>query len=397
MEQGANARDDVAPLASALAEHGVDVVVYCCRGGATGQSASRAEAGYRVVHLPGAGTAGNGSDAELAAVMGDFARFLTARWTEDPPDVVGSASWIYGVAAQLAADRCGVPSVSSLPELGHVVQRRQRRRAGPPQRPRFERLIARSAAGVMVSCNEDLAELVGLGCSRRRLSLLPRPVDARHFSPEGPAVHRTDRQRIVTVTRDLLPYRGVDDAIRALSRLPGAELVVVGGPDRHSLDKDADARRLLGVARAVNVSDRVHLTGHVSRDDLPRVLRSADVFVAPSWYQPFGVALVEAMACGLPVVASAAGGMLDTVVNDVTGVLVPPRNPFKLAKSLDEVLRAGALRSGMGLAGRVRAQSRYCSDRVAAEAAEAYEVAARAKTVRGAGGSSSSTATNHVA
>jgi glycosyltransferase involved in cell wall biosynthesis len=111
------------------------------------------------------------------------------------------------------------------------------------------------------------------------------------------------------------------------------------------------------------------------------------VFAAPSWYEPFCLPVVEAMACGVPVVASAAGGMLDTVVHEVTGLLVPARNPAKLAKALDEVLRAGALRNGMGLAGRVRVRSRYCWDRVAAEANTTYELAIQEAGAPGAVGS----------
>ncbi|KAA0101884.1 glycosyltransferase [Mycolicibacterium sp. P1-18] len=374
--------DDVEPLASALSGRGVDVVVYACRGGDADP-----EAGYRVIAMPGAAAAptGLGSEADVASVMGDYARFLSDAWGEDPPDVVSAASWIHGVAAQLAADRHQIPAVQCLPELGHALQQRQGRRVGPPPRPRFERLIARSAARVLVSCTEDVSELVALGCARRRLSVLPQAIDVGQFAAVGPAVERTAEQRIVAVARELLPHKGLEDVVRALTRLPAAELVVVGGPDRHRLDWDPGACRLRSLALELNVSDRVHLTGRVAREDLPSILRSADVFVAPSWYESFGLPVVEAMSCGLPVVASASGGMLDTVVHEVTGVLVPARDPTRLAKALDEVLRAGPLRSGMGLAGRVRARSRYCWDRVAAEAATAYEMAVEGVRPRDAG------------
>jgi D-inositol-3-phosphate glycosyltransferase len=377
------AADDVTSLATALVARGVDVVGYSCQ-------PDTVEMSYPVVNLAAPAAAPEArSDADLSPIVGDFARFLSAEWGDDPPDVVSAASWIHGVAAQLAADHHGIPTVQALPRLGHAAHRRQGRRVGPGPQPRFERLLARSAQRVFVSCTEDLAELVGLGCARRRLSVLPQAVDVEHFTSVGPVAPRGSEQRIVTVARELLPHKGLEDLVRTLPRLPAAELVVVGGPDRHRLDWDAGACRLRSLALDLNVSGRLHLTGHVAREDLPPILRSADVFAAPSWYEPFGLPVVEAMACGVPVVASAAGGMLDTVVHEVTGLLVPPRDPAKLAKALDDVLRAGALRNGMGLAGRVRARSRYCWDRVAAEAHTTYELVVQEAGARGAVGATS--------
>ena len=257
------APDDVTSLATALVARGVDVVGYSCQPGTL-------EVGYPVVHLPTPVEAPEArSDAGLAPIVGDFARFLSAEWGDDPPDVVSAASWTHGVAAQLAADRHGIPTVQALPRLEHAAHRRQGRRVGPGPQPRFERLLARSAHRVVVSCTEDLAELVALGCARRRLSVLPQAVDVEHFNSVGPVASRSSDQRIVTVARELLPHKGLEDLVRTLPRLPAAELVVVGGPDRHRLDWDAGACRLRSLALDLNVSDRVHLTGHVARENLP--------------------------------------------------------------------------------------------------------------------------------
>jgi glycosyltransferase involved in cell wall biosynthesis len=347
-----------------LAASGVDVTVYSCRPDGRGQDSASDDLGYRVVYMPGPGP----SDAELAPAMGDFARFLVARWADDRPDVVNASTWIYGVATQLAADRHGVASVQSLPQLSTAVHRRQDRQIGPVTRPRFERLLARSATRAVVSCTEDVAELVRLGCPRTRVSVLPQAVDVDHFSPLGAADDRHWETRIVSVARELLPHKGLDDLVHALPRLPATELVVVGGADG-----DPGAVRLRTLATRLGVADRVRLTGPITRELLPRMLRSADAFASPSWYEPFGLPVVEAMACGVPVVASEAGGMLDTVIHDVTGVLVPARDPVRLAKALGEVLHGGVLRSGMGLSGRARARSRYSWEGVAAEAHSIYE------------------------
>src|SRR5690606_9408897 len=106
-----------------------------------------------------------------------------------------------------------------------------------------------------------------------------------------------------------------------------------------------EARRLRALAEQVGVADRVDLRGRMGREEVAALLRSADALVCVPWYEPFGIVPLEAMACGVPVVASAVGGMIDTVVDGVTGVHVPPRDPERLAEALTALLDdAGAAR-----------------------------------------------------
>ena len=127
---------------------------------------------------------------------------------------------------------------------------------------------------------------------------------------------------------------------------------MAGGPDAARLDGDAEARRLRGLAAEHGVADRLVLLGRVSREAMPALLRSADAVVCVPWYEPFGIAPLEAMACGIPVVATAVGGQIDSVVHDVTGVHVPPRDPAALAAALRALLADPARRRELGAAGR---------------------------------------------
>jgi glycosyltransferase involved in cell wall biosynthesis len=102
------------------------------------------------------------------------------------------------------------------------------------------------------------------------------------------------------------------------------------------------------------------------------LLRSADVVAATPWYEPFGIVPLEAMACGVPVVASAVGGMLDTVDDGVTGSLVPPRDPDALAEAIAPILSQPRLRQMLGEAGRRRVCERYTWDRVADDITVVY-------------------------
>jgi D-inositol-3-phosphate glycosyltransferase len=125
------------------------------------------------------------------------------------------------------------------------------------------------------------------------------------------------------------------------------------------------------------VADRVRLIGQVARADMPALLRSSDLIVCSPWYEPFGIVPLEAMACGVPVVASAVGGMLDTVVDSVTGALVPPRDPAALAEVICPLLASPSRRAEFARAGLERVRSCYSWDRVAADTAAVYQQTAR--------------------
>src|SRR5690606_22947511 len=171
-----------------------------------------------------------------------------------------------------------------------------------------------------------------------RVVVVPSGVDESVFTPDGPAMARDPhRPRILTVGR-LVPRKGFQDVIAALRLVPKAECVVVGGPPEADLDADPQARRLRALAERYQVADRVRLVGAVPHEQMPLWYRSSDVLVAAPWYEPFGLTPLEAMACGVPVVATAVGGLTDTVVDGLTGDLVPPRDPHALGTALRRLL-----------------------------------------------------------
>jgi D-inositol-3-phosphate glycosyltransferase len=115
---------------------------------------------------------------------------------------------------------------------------------------------------------------------------------------------------------------------------------------------------------------------------VPALLRSADAVVCVPWYEPFGIVPLEAMACGVPVVVSAVGGLVDSVVDGVTGVHVPPRRPDRLAEALRGLLSQPERRAAFGAAGIKRANSRYGWDRVADATLKAYAALGRREDAR---------------
>jgi D-inositol-3-phosphate glycosyltransferase len=362
----------VAELSAALTRRGHEVTVYTRRDDPDLPECVGTPQGYTVIHVP-AGPAEQLPKDELLQYMGPFARFLDAQWSADRPDVAHAHFWMSGIATQLAARHVNLPAVQTFHALGVVKRRHQGAQDNSPaDRLRLEAMVARGATWVAATCTDEVFELLRMGRSRTRMSVVPCGVNLDLFTPDGPKAPRGARHRIVSVGR-FVPRKGFDVVVRALPAMPNTELVIVGGPDESHLNSDPEACRLRGLADELGVSDRVRLYGSVAREDMPAILRSADVVACTPWYEPFGIVPLEAMACGVPVVASAVGGMLDTVVHDVTGRLVKPKQPADVADAINHLIRDEFLRQSLGAAGRDRARARYSWDRIAADTLRIYD------------------------
>jgi len=375
----------VAALATALARRGHAVTVYTRRDDPDLPVRVPFSSGVVVEHVP-AGPAAVLPKDELLPHMAEFGAVLGGRWAAKArPDVVHAHFWMSALAALAAAGSVDVPVLVTFHALGTVKRRHQGPAdTSPPERLALERGIGRDAAGVIATCSDEVFELARMGVPRGKVSVVPCGVDLDRFTPEGPAAAGGARPRILSMGR-LVERKGVDTVIRALALVPDAELVVAGGPPRDGLDADPDVRRLVETARAAGVADRVTFLGSVGRAEIPALLRSADVVACVPWYEPFGMVPLEAMACGVPVVASAVGGLVDTVVDGETGVLVPPRRPDELAGALRDLLADGSRSRALGTTGARRARARYSWTRVAADTEQVYLRQLRTRAVASSG------------
>ncbi|WP_460353525.1 glycosyltransferase [Mycobacterium sp. ZZG] len=361
----------VAELSSALAAAGHRVVVYTRRDDPDLPDRVDTGHGFSVLHVP-AGPPEPVPKDKLLQYMPQFGEYLAGCWRRWRPDVAHAHFWMSGLATTAAARRHRIPVVQTFHALGVVKRRHQGAEdTSPDNRIRLETGLARDVDWVAATCSDEVNELTAMGRDPARVSVVPCGVDPAEFSDIGPAATRGKPHRIISVGR-LVPRKGFDTVIAAMPHLPTTELVIVGGPDKSELDRDPEAQRLLGAAARHRVSDRVHLYGAIAREEMPMLLRSADVVVATPWYEPFGIVPLEAMACGVPVVASAVGGMLDTVVPGVTGTLVPPHSPDRCADAIAPILSNRELRTRLGRAGRQRVHERYTWDRVARDTAAIY-------------------------
>jgi D-inositol-3-phosphate glycosyltransferase len=362
----------VACLASALADIGHHVTVYTRRDDRATPRRVPMRDGVDIVHLP-CGPPVTLPKDDLLPHVGQLAGALHDDLVRERPDVVHAHFWMSGIATVGACRTIDLPTAVTFHALGSVKRRHQGvKDTSPPERLRLEAAVARAVDVVLATSNEEVFDLVRMGVARRRIALVPCGVDVGHFSPVGPAEPRTPgRHRIVVVSR-LVERKGIGNVIQALASVPDAELVIAGGGDVAALRDDPEVLRLEALATACGVRDRVDLRGRVERSAVPRLVRSADVVVCAPWYEPFGLVALEAMACGVPVVTTAVGGLVDSVIDGVTGVHVPPRDVGALADAINDLLDDPVRRRALGRAGAARAHARYDWHAIARETARTY-------------------------
>jgi glycosyltransferase involved in cell wall biosynthesis len=324
--------------------------------------------------------------AELAAHVAEFSDQLVQRWRKNPPSLVHSFFWTSGLAALAAARGHDIPLVQTFGTLGVAERRHGSPADGNDVRIRLEAGLARNAHAVLASTATEAGDLLSMGVPRASVTVVPCGVDTTEFTPEGPVAKRGRLPRVLAVSR-LDERQGLDTLLYMLTRVPGAELVIAGGPARAQLRTDKTYLRLTRLAGRLGVADRLAVTGKVAPERLPALLRSADLVVSAAPYDASGAIALAAMACGTPVAALAAGASADAVLDGTTGVLVPPGRTGLLARRVRDLLASPLRLEAFGIAAADRAQARYSWDRISRETLAVYEHCLRpaAASLAGAG------------
>ncbi|GAB3694603.1 glycosyltransferase [Nocardiopsis oceani] len=371
----------VCALSRQLAKRGHKVTVYVRRSDPEQPDVrTRMARGVSVAYLD-AGPAQPLGEGEQAEHTGAFGTALASVLDEETPDVLHAIGWTSGLAALHAQahsekDQSKTPIVQTFHSLNASEQRSGLTHR--PDRARMESILASRADHVLVNSTDQQGELARLGVPRHHVSVVPFGVDPDHFSVEGSAsaepwqTRREERPRLVSVT-SLTETGGAERLVEAMARLPEAELLLVSTADDQDVALDGNAQRIELLAKEAGVNDRVHLTGPVERKELPRLLRSADVYVSAASYDPYGGAVLEAMACGLPVVATATGAVPEAVLHRTSGVLMRFGRPEEVARSVRAVLNTPTMSTAYGIAAVDRARSRFTWQRIAVETEIAYE------------------------
>ncbi|MER7169289.1 glycosyltransferase [Micromonospora sp. NPDC000207] len=362
----------IARVAAELAARGHDVRVYERRE-EPGSAESTQVDGYLLERVPVGPTAPTAT-AALVGHVPEFGRWLSERWSGAwRPDVVHGHYWIGGLAAATAVRDTDIPVVQTFHSLG-VEQLRHLGRGydGPGERIPLERALTRAVDIAVAQCNDEVDELTRMGLQRASVAMVPAGVDVERFHPDGEAAPRDQRSRILSVG-GLSAGHGQEDLIRAMRLVGDVELVIAGGPPADRLANHAEARRLRELAERHGVADQVRLVGGVPHDQMATWYRSADVVACTPHYSSAGRVSLEAMACGVPVVGYAMGGLADAVVDEVTGKLVPPGDVRALGVQLRRLLADNAGRFAYGHAAVDRVRCSYTWERTAGALERLYE------------------------
>lgn len=178
-----------------------------------------------------------------------------------------------------------------------------------------------------------------------------------------PTLTANGRRPIIFTSARLHEGKGHIYLLQAAKLIPEALFVFAGdGPERTRLEE---------YAKQIGVEGQALFLGH--RNDVPQLLAACDMFVLPSLYEALGLSILEAMAAGKPVVATAVGGIKESVIDGVTGLLVPPRDPKSLADAIRRLLCDKALATSIADAGRARAVELFSSEAMAQAVTGVYD------------------------
>ena len=317
---------------------------------------------------------------EIARYLPDFHRNMRAFAEAQPGgyDLIHSHYWQSGWAGTLLARELDLPHVVMFHTLGEVKNRARFGEAEPKLRIRHERTIARRATAIVTASSHERQLLERYyGADTERMHTVPCGIDLELFQPKDRAEARArldldkDEAVIIWVGR-LEKLKGVEILVDAVADLERRDftLLIVGGDERA-----AEMRaELEAQAEAAGIRANVRFEGAVAHDSLPWYYSAADVCVVPSYYESFGLVAVEAMACGTPVVASRVGGLVSTVIDGVTGYLIPWRCPGPFAEKIEVLLENPELRANFSAAAR-KSVERFRWSTVGLHIADVYDAA----------------------
>lgn len=376
----------VAQVANHLARMGHVVDVFTRRDDASTPTIVPLAPGLRVIHVA-AGPARVIPKEELLPYMPEFAEWMSDFFSQRGGyELLHAHFWMSGLVAAELKRRREVPFVITFHALGRVRQLHQGAADKfPKERGELERGLMHEADRIIAECPQDRDDQVTLyGADPAKIHMVPCGFDHGEFSPIDQRLAREKigaqpLENLVVHIGRMVRRKGIDNVIRGFARLvkrhrvPARLLIVGGETDAPDPETTPEIGYLQHIAAEEQISPRVTFTGRRGRHVLRYYFSAADVFVTTPWYEPFGITPVEAMACGTPVIGSNVGGIKYTVMDQRTGLLVPPRDPDALGAALARLYREPELRSQMSRMAIRRANAVFTWNRVASAIAAIYE------------------------
>jgi len=229
----------------------------------------------------------------------------------------------------------------------------------PVRQKRYNRYLYNRCVDGVIAISQKIADvLVEGGIERERIRVIHTGIDPEPFQ-KAATVKPNNPVPVIGTTAVLEERKGHQYLLEAAALLKqkGQRL------EYHFAGEGSQRERLQNLAKDLGLKEEVNFEGFVS--DIPKFLSGIDIFVLPSFYEGMGVAIVEAMAAGKPVVGTTTGGIPELVADGVTGLLVPPRNAQALASAISRLLSDKDLLTSMGVKGWQRVQSHFTMEQTA--------------------------------
>ena len=363
-------------LARGLGDLGIQVDVFTRNHPGAAASIEEISPRVRVVHLPG-----GEPETPLEELYSSLPEFLEAvrdfgRQHRLTYQAVHSHYWLSGWVGQALAQDLGIPHIVTFHTLSLIKTQARAGEMEPVRRKEVERELMASAHRIIAFSPHERDAMVRLyGADAERIQLVPGGVDLSLFRPldrqEARARLGLNGGKVLLCVSRVEPLKGLELLVHTATQLETCEevRVVVVGSDA---SKGREIDRLRQLARDLKVDGVFDFVGRVDHQDLPLYYNAADVCVVPSYYESFGLAALESMACGTPVVASRVGGLSTIIQHGRTGYLKSWRCPEAFATSLEMIMSSERLQWSMGRAARRRAEGMGW-DKVAARIVQVYD------------------------
>lgn len=301
-------------------------------------------------------------------------------------DIIHSHYWDAGYVGMKIAERLRLPFIYTAHSLGAWKKEQM---GGDPeamerlfkytQRIRWEKEIFRRATAQTVTTVDGTEPYKRLyGFESEDIVVIPPGVDVRRFRPGAlpAAVSVSTPENYIFALGRLDATKGLDHLIRAfeiVSRSSSVQLVIGGGSISPRPNETAMRNNLLQLVDSLRLGGRVTFAGYIPDSHLDTYYRNARVFILPSRYEPFGMTVLEAMACGTPVVATRRGGLGHELTDRMDSLLVDPSDPLALSAAILEILSDDSLARRLRAAGLKLVEERYSWRNIARQTLSFYE------------------------
>ncbi|MBD2568481.1 glycosyltransferase family 4 protein [Anabaena lutea] len=249
------------------------------------------------------------------------------------------------------------------------------------QRLAVEKEVLETADRIVATSPQEKQHMRSLVSQKGAVDIIPCGTDIRHFGSVKREASRVTlgidpESKVILYVGRFDPRKGIETLVRAVreSEFYGSKnlKLIIGGGSTPGNSDGRERDRIESIVNELGMSECTIFTGRLSPEILPTYYAAADVCVVPSHYEPFGLVAVEAMASGTPVIASNVGGLQFTVVNENTGLLVPPQDVAAFSNAIDRILSNPEWRTQLGQAGNRRVMSKFSWDGVASQLDSLY-------------------------